>query len=438
QEINDEVGYRIGDLEQIIYEQDGYMAEIKAAELLEGLGIKQEQHYLPLSTLSGGYKLRVLLAQTLFNDPDILVLDEPTNHLDIISIYWLESYLRERFKGVLLFISHDVAFLNNLSTHIIDIDYGEVRQYTGNYEKFCKQKQQVIDLKMHELQYMQKKIDRMQIIADKFRAGTRATQSKSIEKKIDKLELPDIQKSSRVAPSFNFRPKRSSGKTVLQVKEICKNFDNKNILSNVSFDVARGEKLLIIGQNGVGKSTLLKIILERLKQDAGSVFWGHEVHISYFAQDHYDLLNDSKSIYEWLASQAPLETNEKIRAILGHVLFKQDDVHKNILNISGGEGARLLLAKIMLDSPNILVLDEPTNHMDIETKEALQKALIEYEGTVILVSHDRDFASKIASRIISLSSNAMIDFRGSYDEYLERYGNDYLSSEWLISSSAKS
>ncbi|NDB85366.1 MAG: ABC transporter ATP-binding protein, partial [Alphaproteobacteria bacterium] len=292
-------------------------------------------------------------------------------------------------------------------------------------------KQQLIDLKMHEAHYMQKKIDRMQTIADKFRAGTRSSQSKSIEKKIDKLELPDIQKSSRVAPSFNFTINRPSGKNTLKVKGVCKNFNDKNILNNVSFDVARGEKVIIIGQNGVGKSTLLKILMGKLESDEGSIEWGHEVNISYFAQDHYEILNESTSIYEWLTSQAPLETNEKIRAILGRVLFKQDEVHKNILNISGGEAARLLLAKIMLDNPNILVLDEPTNHTDIETKDALRNALIEYEGTVILVSHDRNFASSIASRIISLSLKKMIDFRGSYADYLERHGNDYLNSQWV-------
>ncbi len=367
-------GYRLAELEQIIYDSDGYVAEIKASEILVGLGIKEEQHYLPLSTLSGGYKLRVLLAQSLFNDPDILLLDEPTNHLDILSIYWLESYLKEKFKGVLVFISHDITFLNNLSTHIIDIDYGEVKQYTGNYNKFCSLKQQVIELKFHELNHSQKQIARMQAIVEKFRAGTRASQSKSLEKKIDKIELPDIKKSSRVSPNFIFRAKRPSGKLVVKIEEISKNFEKKIVLENVTFQVTRGEKVIIMGANGVGKSTLLKIIVNKMQQDHGTVEWGHEVHISYFAQDHYEQLNESISIYDWLQSQAPEETNEKIRATLGQILFRQDDVGKNILNISGGEGARLLLAKIMLDRANVLILDEPTNHMDIETKEALKKS----------------------------------------------------------------
>lgn len=433
-ECDEATGYRLGELEQIIYDNDGYTSEIKAAEILVGLGIKEEQHYLPLSTLSGGYKLRVLLAQSLFNDPDILLLDEPTNHLDILSIYWLEGYLKQVFKGVLVFISHDVTFLNNLSTHIIDIDYGEVRQYTGNYDKFCLLKQQVVELKLHELNYSQKKIARMQVIADKFRAGTRASQSKSLEKKIDKIELPDIQKSSRVSPNFNFRSRRPSGKLVVKIDNISKHFGEKNVLKNVGFDVVRGEKVIVMGPNGVGKSTLLKIILEKIKPDSGNIDWGHEVNISYFAQDHYELLNESMTIYDWLQAQAPEETNEKIRATLGQVLFRQDDVGKNILNISGGEGARLLLGKIMLDKSNVLILDEPTNHMDIETKEALKNALVEFEGTVILVSHDRDFATSIATRVISLSEKKMIDFKGSYTEYLARYESDYLNSSWVLAS----
>jgi len=434
---DDETGYRLGELEQIIFDNDGYTAEIKAAELLEGLGIPEDKHYLPLSVLSGGYKLRVLLAQSLFNDPDILVLDEPTNHLDIISIYWLEGYLKQVFKGVLIFISHDVTFLNNLSTHTIDIDYGEVRQYTGNYDKFCVQKQQIVELKLHELAYTQKKLDKMQVIADKFRAGTRASQSKSIEKRMDKIELPDIQKSSRVAPNFNFKINRPSGKMVVKLDKISKSFEDKQVLNNVGFSVARGEKVIIMGPNGVGKSTLLKILLDKIKQDQGEYEWGYETQISYFAQDHYELLNESISIYDWLLSQAPMETNEKIRGTLGQVLFRQDDVGKNILNISGGEGARLLLGKIMLDKGNVLILDEPTNHMDIETKDALKKALMEFEGTVLLVSHDRDFASGIATRVISLSTKKMVDFKGSYSEYLERYGNDYLNSAWVLNEGKK-
>ena len=429
---DDESGCRIAELEHIIMDNDGYVAEIFAEELLVGLGIKKELHYQPLSTLSGGYKLRVLLAQALFNNPDILLLDEPTNHLDIMSIYWLEGYLQEKFRGVLVFISHDITFLNNVSTHILDIDYGEVRQYTGNYDSFIRQKQEIIEQKLHEKSSAEKKIAQLQVVVDKFRAGTRAMQSRSKAKQIERIEIPDIHKSSRVSPYFVFKQKRPSGKTVLKTEEIFKSYEEKRVLSKVSFVVNRGDKIIIIGPNGIGKSTLLKILLDRVKADSGSYEWGYEPHIGYFAQDHHELLHDSITVLEWLSRQAPEEIDNVIRATLGKVLFKQDDTNKNIMKLSGGEGARLLIAKIMLEEGNVLVMDEPTNHLDIESKEALRDALMKYEGTLLLVSHDRDFASHIATRVIAMSERGIIDFKGSYSEYLERYGKDYLSSQWVL------
>jgi ATPase subunit of ABC transporter with duplicated ATPase domains len=431
-EFDEKSGYRIGELEQIIYDNDGYVAEIFAAELLIGLGIKEEMHYQPLSRLSGGYKLRVLLAQSLFNNPDVLLLDEPTNHLDIISIYWLENYLKEKYKGALLFISHDVMFLNNVSTHTLDIDYGEINSYTGNYDKFVFQKQDVIEHKMHEVNYLEKKLAKMQAFVDKFSAGTRSRQASSREKQMDRIELPDIQKSSRLSPSFSFKQKRPSGKHILKTKEISKHYGEKKILNNVSFDIHRGEKVVIIGANGIGKSTLLKIALDKIKADVGTHEWGYEAQISYFAQDHHELLNESMSVLEWLTRQAQTESTAAIRTVLGQVLFSQDDVAKNILHLSGGEGARLLIAKIILEKGNILVLDEPTNHLDIESREALKEALVNYPGTVILVTHDRDFATAIATRVIALTTKKMVDFKGNYQEYLSRHSDDYLNSNWVI------
>ncbi len=432
EELDDESGYRLGDIEQIIIDNDGYIADIFAAELLVGLGIKEEFHYQPLSVLSGGYKLRVLLAQSLFNNPDVLLLDEPTNHLDIISIYWLENYLKEKFKGALLFISHDVMFLNNVSTHILDIDYGEISQYTGNYDKFVSQKQQIIEHKMHEVNYLEKKLAKMQEFVNKFRAGTRSKQASSREKQMDRIELPDIQKSSRVSPHFNFKQKRASGKHVLKVGAIAKSYGEQLILNKVNFSIDRGEKVVVIGANGIGKSTLLKILLGKIKADMGDYEWGYESQISYFAQDHHELLNESVSVVNWLSRQAENELTGTIRSILGQVLFRQDEVNKNILHLSGGEGARLLLAKIILEEGNVLVLDEPTNHLDIESKETLKQALVDYEGTLILVTHDRDFATDIATRVIALTVKGVVDFKGTYQEYLARHSNDYLNSNWVV------
>ena len=430
---DDKTGYRLGELEQIIFDNDGYTAEVFAAELLIGLGIKEEYHYQSLSVLSGGYKLRVLLAQSLFNNPDILLLDEPTNHLDIISIYWLEGYLKQKFKGILIFISHDVGFLNNIATHILDIDYGEIKLYKGNYDNFVCEKKQIIELKMNELNYLEKKISNMQAFVDKFRAGTRSRQASSREKQMEKIELPDIQKSSRISPYFNFKQKKPSGKLVLTLEQITKSYDNQKVLSKVNFTIARGEKIIIIGPNGIGKSTLLKIILDKIIADTGSYEWGYEAQISYFAQDHYELLNEDISAFEWLSGQVVNEGTNIVRSVLGQLLFRQDEAHKNILNLSGGEAARLLFAKIMLEESNILVLDEPTNHLDIEAKETLKKALTNYLGTLILVTHDRDFASSIATRIIALSNKGIIDFKGKYKDYLDKYGNDYLNSSWVLS-----
>ena len=432
EDLDDESGYRLGELEQIIFDNDGYVADIFAAELLVGLGIKEEFHYQPVSVLSGGYKLRVLLAQSLFNNPDVLLLDEPTNHLDIISIYWLENYLKEKFKGALLFISHDVMFLNNVSTHILDIDYGEISQYTGNYDKFASQKQQIVEHKMHEVNYLEKKLAKMQEFVNKFRAGTRSKQASSREKQMDRIELPDIQKSSRVSPYFNFKQKRPSGKHVLKVEALAKSYGEQPILNKVNFSIGRGEKVVVIGANGIGKSTLLKILLGKIKADMGEYEWGYESQISYFAQDHHELLNESTSVINWLSSQAVNELAGTIRSVLGQVLFRQDEVNKNILHLSGGEGARLLLAKIILEEGNVLVLDEPTNHLDIESKETLKQALINYEGTLILVTHDRDFATDIANRIIALTTKGVVDFKGTYQEYLARHSNDYLNSNWVV------
>lgn len=402
--IDEQAGYRLAEIEEIIMRYDGYNIEPFAEKLLIGLGIKEEQIYESLSCLSGGYKLRVLLAQALFNQPDILMLDEPNNYLDILSIAWLESYLKNEFKGLLIFTSHDQDFLNNVSTDILDIDYGEIRLYAGNYDTFLRKKEEVVRHKMHEREYLEKKIARWQIFIERFRASpSRAKQSLSKEKMIERIELPEVEKSSRLKPNFSFSIKRPSGKHVLKVSRLTKQFDEKTVLHNIHYSVARGEKIAIIGKNSIGKSTLLNIIMGYLKADYGNFAWGFETHISYFAQEHNELAQSEQTVFQWLCDHVQNVTETGIRKMLGAVLLSQDDVHKKLYMLSGGEITRLLFAKMMLEQSNVLILDEPTNHLDIESRDELAHALKKYEGTVIFVSHDRHFVTKVATRIIGLT-----------------------------------
>jgi len=432
--LDEKAGHRLGELEEIILHQDGYTADTFAQTLLVGLGVESQYHFKPLNALSGGFKLRVLLAQTLFEEPDILLLDEPTNHLDIMSIAWLEGYLKNGYKGLLLFISHDQDFLNNLSTHVLDIDYGEIREYVGNYNKFLIDKKLHAEQKQSELKNVEAKIAHMRVFVDRFKASaSRSKQAMSREKMIDKLELPDIKKSSRISPNFNFRQKRPSGKKVLEIENIAKSFGEKKVLKNIGFSVNRGEKVAIIGHNGIGKSTLLKILMKQHEPDSGQFEWGYETQIAYFAQDHHETLQGNETLLEWLTEQRQGDTtSDGIRKALGQMLFPQDDVHKNIQNISGGEAARLLFANIMLQNANLIILDEPTNHLDLESREALGLALSKYEGTVLFVSHDRHFVSSFATRVLAFTEKGITDFQGSYPEYLMRYGMDYLNKTWLI------
>ncbi len=397
---------RISKLEETIAHLNGYSAKGLAEKLLTGLGIQADYHQKPLSTLSGGFKLRVLLAQALFEEPSILLLDEPTNHLDVISIQWLENYLKNEFKGLLLFISHDVEFINRLADKILDVDYGEIREYSGNYEKFISEKQLIEEQKLHQKRHAELKIAAMQSFVDKFRAkNSKARQAQSRLKMIEKIEIPDIKQSSRVRPHFQFKPFRPSGKEVLRVKNLAKDFKNKKLFKELNFTIKRGEKVAMVGENGIGKSTLIKLLLGTIMPDQGEFAWGYETHISYFSQDHHDLLNKKATVLDWLANQVSGAAEQTLRKTLAQVLFSKDDVQKDILSLSGGEAARLLLAKLVLESPNVLILDEPTNHLDIEASDALATALRNYTGTLIFVSHDRHFINKIANRVLFISHN---------------------------------
>jgi len=421
-DISEEECYRIGELSEIIIANEGYEAESKAQIILSGLGIEDKEHFVPLHQLSGGYKLRVLLAQSLFGNPDILLLDEPNNHLDILSIQWLENYLINDFKGTLVLISHDHDFLNNICDHILDIDYGEINLYVGNYDSFVIEKQRIIEQKDKERVLVEKYIDKQKKFIERFRASAaRSKQATSRERQLEKVELPEIKNTSRIPPKFVFTQKEKTGKEVVVVDDLSKSFEDNKLFQKLSFKILRGEKIAIIGKNGVGKSTLLKTILGIVKPDSGSVTWGHNVMKSYFSQDHHDLVKGDYTVAQWLANASSVSDINTVRGTLARMLFCKDEIDKKLSVLSGGETARLLFASLILAQGNVMILDEPTNHLDLESRVSLAHALRKFEGSVLCVSHDRKFISTMADRIIFVYPSGYVDFKGSYHDFVEKY-----------------
>jgi ATPase subunit of ABC transporter with duplicated ATPase domains len=426
---------RFSELEEIVQLHDGYAAEARAAEILEGLGLPTELHHQPLSTLSGGFKLRVLLAQVLAGSPDALLLDEPTNHLDILSIRWLEKFLKE-FAGPVLVISHDHRFLDYVCTNILDVDYQTVLAYKGNYSKFIQAKKAERERREREIDKREKEIAHHRQFIDRFRAkSSKARQAQSklrlIEKKAEGLE--ELPQSSRRYPTFTLKQTRPSGREVLRLEGIKKAFGDNEVLHGVDLTVRRGERLAIMGPNGIGKSTLLKIAVGELEADAGGVEWGYETHPGYFAQDHRDQLQPpERSAEAWLWEFCPGELIGYVRNQLGRVLFSGDEAKKPLKALSGGEAARLVFCKLAVQQPNVLVLDEPTNHLDLESIEALVEGLQSYPGTLIFVSHDRWFVSQLASRILEIKRGEVFDYEGTYEEYVHYCGDDHLDIDTVV------
>jgi ATPase subunit of ABC transporter with duplicated ATPase domains len=421
---------RLAALEDRIVAHDGYTLEARASRVLEGLGIPTANHRRPLGTLSGGFKLRVLLAQVLMAGADLLLLDEPTNHLDILSIRWLEKFLAD-YKGCALVISHDQRFLDNVTTHTLDVDYETITVYTGTYSAFAREKREVRERKETEIARAEEEIARKKAFVERFGAkATKASQAQSRLRQIEKIEVEELAPSSRRAPTLRFEPARPSGREVLEIEGLAKSYGDKRVLTDVSLVVRRGERVAIIGPNGLGKSTLLKIVADDLPSDAGRVRWGHEARLGYFPQDHREVLRDPNATpLELVWAAYPGETITFVRTQLGRVLFSGAEVEKRVGALSGGENARLIFALIASQKPNVLVLDEPTNHLDIEAIEALVESLKAYTGTIIFVSHDRWFVSELATRIIELRPEGPRDFSGSYADYVARCGDDHLDAD---------
>ncbi len=424
---------RLAELEEIVRAHDGYTLEARASWILGGLGVPPAVHRSPLATLSGGFKLRVLLAQALLGGPDILLLDEPTNHLDILSIHWLEKFLAQ-YRGCAIVISHDQHFLDAIATHILDVDYGTVTVYTGNYSAFARQKREVREQKESQIAQTEAVIAHKKAYVERFRAkASKASQAQSILKQIEKIEVEELEESSRRAPLFRFTAERPSGKDVVTIDHIDKSYGAKSVLRDVSLVVRRGEKLAVIGANGLGKSTLLRIMVGRLEPDAGSVTWGHETRVGYFAQDHREILDDPEATaLDVMQAVRPKEGQAFVRGHLGRVLFSGEDAYKPVASLSGGEAARLVFGTIIADQPNVLVLDEPTNHLDLESIEALSEALRAFDGTVIFVSHDRQFVTDLATRVLEITPEGPRAFNGGYEDYLAKFGEDHLDTESVV------
>ncbi|MBF6057129.1 MULTISPECIES: ABC-F family ATPase [Thiomicrorhabdus] len=425
-EMSEEEGMLVADLEVKFGEMDGYTAESRAGELLIGVGIPVEQHYGPMSEVAPGWKLRVLLAQALFADPDILLLDEPTNNLDIDTIRWLENVLNER-KSTMIIISHDRHFLNSVCTHMADLDYGSLRIYPGNYDEYMVASTQARERLLADNAKKQAQINELKTFVSRFSANaSKAKQATSRAKLIDKIQLEEVKPSSRVNPFIRFEQEKKLFRLALEIEHLSKTYrdetdgDNE-VIKDFSMMLEVEERLAVIGGNGIGKTTFLKCLVGDTELTSGVVKWSENVKIGYYAQDHAADFAEDLSLLDWMSQWKQEGDDEQaVRAILGRLLFSQKEIGKSVKVLSGGEQGRMLFGKLMMQKPNVLIMDEPTNHLDMESIESLNMALENYPGTVIFVSHDREFVSSIATRVLVMKEDGIEDYRGDYESYLEK------------------
>jgi ATPase subunit of ABC transporter with duplicated ATPase domains len=420
-EMSEEDGMAVADLEVQFAELDGYTAEARAGELLLGLDIPESQHNGLMSAIAPGWKLRVLLAQALFSDPDILLLDEPTNHLDINTIRWLENILVAR-NSTMIIISHDRHFLNSVCTHMADLDYGELRLFPGNYDEYMTAATQARERMLSDNAKKKKEIAELQQFVSRFSANaSKAKQATSRARQIDKIQLEEVKPSSRVSPFIRFEQTKKLHRQAVTLHGFTKGFENEPLFDNLDLKVEAGERVAIIGPNGIGKTTLMQCLAGKMTPDGGNVKWTDSAQVGYYAQDHSDDFANDMTLADWMAQWTP-DGEQMVRGTLGRMLFSGDEIGKSVKVISGGEEGRMLFGKLILQKPNVLLMDEPTNHLDMESIEALNLALENYPGTLIFVSHDREFVSSLATRILDLSGEGVTDFSGSYDDYLRSQG----------------
>ncbi|UTZ37423.1 ABC-F family ATPase [Vibrio campbellii] len=421
-EMSEEDGMKVADLEVQFAEMNGYMAEAKAGELLLAVGIPMEQHFGLMSEVAPGWKLRVLLAQVLFADPDVMLLDEPTNNLDMDTIRWLEDTLNTR-NCTMIIISHDRHFLNSVCTHMADLDYGELRVYPGNYDEYMTAASQARERLLNDNAKKKAQIAELQTFVARFSANaSKAKQATSRAKQIDKIKLDEVKASSRQNPFIRFEQSKELFRNALIVENLSQGFED-DLFANFNAIFEVGERVAIIGENGVGKTTLLNTLAGVLEPRTGEFKWSENANIGYYAQDHAHDFEEDLNLTDWMGQWRQEGDDEQVvRSFLGRMLFGQDDIKKSVKVLSGGEQGRMLLGKLMMHKPNMLLMDEPTNHMDMESIESLNTALEQYKGTLFFVSHDRVFVDSLATRIIEIRDGKITDFKGTYSEFLKSRG----------------
>ncbi|GBF75313.1 ABC transporter ATP-binding protein [Paenibacillus sp. 598K] len=419
-DFSDEDGMRAGELEAEFAELNGWEAESEAAGMLNGLGIPTELHDKQMKELEGNEKVRVLLAQALFGNPQILLLDEPTNHLNLESIRWLENFLLD-YEGTVIVVSHDRHFLNKVCTQIADIDFGKIQLYMGNYDFWYESSQLALKLTREQNKKKEEKIKELQAFIQRFSANaSKSKQATSRKKTLDKITLEDIRPSNRKYPFLNFKPEREAGKQLLTVDQLSKSVDGDQVLSNISFVVNKGDKIALVGPNGLAKTTLFQVVMGELEADAGEYTWGVTTTQAYFPRDNSAYFDGVEmNLVDWLRQYSKDQDETFLRGFLGRMLFSGEEALKKASVLSGGEKVRCMLAKMMLNGANVLLFDEPTNHLDLESITALNNGLIDFDGTILFTSHDHQFIQTIANRIIEITPNGLIDRTMSYDEYLD-------------------